>query len=98
MFGWLKKGKKGKVSAKPATSTALIAKPGKDKLIQQAMENARMAREAIGEETLSKVAEIIERKNREVQLARARETLINMDTERLAIFLKENMRDKSTDH
>jgi hypothetical protein len=98
MFGWLKKGKKGKAPAKTAVLPPPAARSDKEKLIQQAMENAKAAREAIGEETLNKVAEIIERKNHEIRLAKAREALMNMDTEHLADFLKENMRDKNKYH
>lgn len=98
MFGWLKKGKNGDAenaadAAAPAPSKPAGGKPTKDELIKQAMANAQVARVAIGEETLNKVAEMIEKKNREIQLAKAREALLDMKSEVLADHLKEMLRD-----
>lgn len=104
MFGWLKKGKDDPAKpadatpAAPVSATTDAPKRSKEELIQEAMANAKLARVAIGEETLNKVAEIIEKKNREMQLAKAREALINMKSEVLADHLKEMLRDKKTEN
>lgn len=57
MFNWIKP----KNSAPAAVQQSDSALSKKDKLIREAMGHAKIAREAIGEETLSKVREIMQK-------------------------------------
>ena len=107
MFGWFKKGnppaksqdsapkaKTGKDTPPPS------GKPSKDELIAQAMANARAAREAIGEETMGKITEILERQAKKARLEKIRSDLIRKmetDSERMADELKYMLQDKKTD-
>lgn len=99
MFGWLKKGKdnKGGEQQPPAAPAAPAGKMSKDDLIREAMKNAATAREAIGQETLDKVAEILHKQARKTQLEKMKADLIRKmetDSEKMADQLKYMMSDK----
>lgn len=57
MFNWIKS--KAPSASAPQQNSAALSK--KDQLIREAMGHAKSAREAIGEETLAKVREIMEK-------------------------------------
>lgn len=106
MFGWFKKGNPPEKATEKAVSkagngAATPAKPSKDQLIAEAMANARVAREAIGQETLDKVSEILQKQAKKAHLEKIRSDLIRKmetDSERMADHLKYMLQDKKTDH
>ena len=59
------------------------AKPSREELIAQATANAKIAREAIGEETLDKIAEAMRRKQ-ESDLEKAKAKIRAMDQDKVA--------------
>lgn len=65
MFNWIKpKNPAAPVPSDPASAKASetpVARSKKDELISEAMGHARVAREAIGEETLSKVRDLMQK-------------------------------------
>ncbi len=103
MFGWLKKGKNDDAADKKTAVAAPApgGKPSKDELIRQAMLNAQAARETIGQETLDKVAEILQKQARKAQLEKMRAALVEKiasNPENVSDHLREMLRDKKTDH
>jgi len=105
MFGWFKKGKSGsKDNAAPPPAKAGVSaaktssgKPSKDELIREAMKNAKAARETIGEETLNKLGEMLQKQARKAQLEKMKADLIRKmetDSERMADQIKYMMQDK----
>lgn len=104
MFNWFGKGKgkdPDKQSSAPVPAVRPEGKPSKDELIRQAMANARVARDVIGEETLSKLSAMIEKKNRQMQLEKMKQDLIRKmetDSGKVADHLKFMLHDKNTDH
>ena len=105
MFDWLKKDKEKRAET-PAEGASVIPlpvtqKPDKDELIRQAMVNTKAAREAIGEEALSKLGSMIEKKQRQLQLEKIRADIIRkMETNsgQVTDHLKFMLHDKKTDH
>ncbi len=86
MFGWLKP--KNKTKDKLVTPTA---KPSREALIHEANANAQKAREAIGAETLERLARLIAEKKAREEIspaAQARKILEHMDKGHIAEFLK----------
>ena len=106
MFGWFKKGnpppeKATEADSKPADAVGSVVKLSKDELIAQAMANAKLAREAIGEETMAKITEIMERQARKAKLQKIKDDLIRKmetDSERMADEIKYMLHDKKSDH
>lgn len=72
---------KGKPS-KAASGGA--ASPSREELLAQAKANAAKAREAIGEDALDRVAEILEKKKRNATIEKARAQIKAMDQDRVA--------------
>jgi DNA-binding MurR/RpiR family transcriptional regulator len=82
MFGWFGKDKKpanppAKAGGKESSAST------KDELIRQAMQNARTARQSIGEENLARLAELMQQQRKKQELERAKEILRQMDPEKL---------------
>lgn len=107
MFGWFKKGNPPPENAensdaKPqaAASATVAGKKTKDELIAEAMANAKLAREAIGPETMAKITEVMERQARKAKLQKIKDDLIRKmetDSERMADEIKYMLQDKKTD-
>lgn len=101
MFDWFK-GKKGGISPTPAEKGKPIRKKeSRDEIVATAMENARRAREAIGQETLDRIAEAMrkqqEKKNSPME--QAKKILQEMDKAELADHLRAlRGEDKPTRH
>lgn len=105
MFGWFKKGNPppGKTEekaesgvAKASASAPVAGKKTKDELIAEAMANAKLAREAIGEETMGKITEILERQAKKAKLQKIKDDLIRKmetDSERMADEIKYMLQD-----
>lgn len=101
MFGWFKKGnpptpnteKNGPASQE---TVPVAGKKTKDELIAEAMANARLAREAIGPETMAKITEVMERQARKAKLQKIKDDLIRKmetDSERMADEIKYMLQD-----
>ena len=89
MFDWLKP--KSDSSKKP---TEIDLKKDKSDLIKEAMVNARQARETIGEETLDRVLEIMNRKKQQDATnpsLQAKKIMMQMDKGKVADHLKDLM-------
>ncbi len=78
MFGFFKKKETPRNVADKAPAAA------RDKLVAEAMQNARKAREEIGEETLDKIVEALKKREESVAMKQAREKIRNMDQDKLA--------------
>ena len=106
MFGWFKKGNPPPQNTensdpKPASAPVPVAgKKTKDELIAEAMANAKLAREAIGPETMAKITEVMERQARKAKLQKIKDDLIRKmetDSEKMADEIKYMLQDKKTD-
>lgn len=102
MFGWFKKGNPPAETPENGDAKAVVAapaatgKPSKDELIAQAMANAKLAREAIGEETMGKITEILERQAKKAKLQKIKDDLIRKmetDSEKMADEIKYMLQD-----
>lgn len=82
MFDWLKK--LTQPAPPPAEPTP---EERRRKLIDEAMANARLAREAIGEDTLARIAAIMAQKNNSA-LNKAKEQIAQVKGERIADEVK----------
>ena len=102
MFGWFKKGNPPAENPASGAKTAVPAgKPTKDQLIAEAMANAKLAREAIGEDTLARLSEIMHKQARKAQLEKIKADLIRKmetDSDKMADHLKYMLQDKKSDH
>lgn len=103
MFGWFKKGNPPESASKSTNPPASAPgqKPSKDELIAQAMANAKVAREAIGEDTLARLSEIMQKQARKAQLEKIKADIIRKmetDSDRMADHLKYMLQDKKSDH
>lgn len=78
----VKKPAKGKKA--PASKAGNGAKPSREELLAQAKANAARARESIGEETLDRVAEMLEKKKKNAAIEKARAQISEMDQDRVA--------------
>lgn len=94
MFDWFKP--KTPKSAPPAAPQ----KPDRAEIIAQAQENARAAREAIGEETLERLADMIYKKMQDQTspAAQARKIIEKMDTEKITEHLRYLRNEPPTKH
>lgn len=96
MFGWFTKSKTPSTpddkspSAAPQNNSGPISK---EDAMKQAMANVRVAREAIGPETLDKVLEIMQKKQKSAEFEKAREALRAMDVDKLTDNIKYVMHD-----
>lgn len=82
-----KGGDKGKSDAAAAAPSESGKKPGREEIRAQALENARRAREAIGEDTLQKIAAAMQKKQ-ESDVEKARAKIKSMDSGRVADNIK----------
>ena len=94
MFDWFKP------KTPKSTPPAAPKKPGRAEIIAQAQENARAAREAIGEETLERLADMIHKKMKDQTspAAQARKIIEKMDTEKITEHLRYLRNDPPTKH
>lgn len=69
------------------------AKPSREELLAKARENARQARENIGEETLDRIAEAMEKK-RLSETEKAKEQIKTLDKDQVADHIKWMIDDK----
>lgn len=102
MFDWFtskktdqarKKTKKGEASSP--------RKPTKDQLIEQAMQNARVARDAIGQETLDRISAAMQKMQQKQSspMEQAKKILLSMDQEELSNHLRAlRDEDRTTKH
>lgn len=103
MFGWFKKGNPPSNTPVQGAKKAAItpAKPSKDALIAEAMANAKLARDAIGQDTLDRLSEMMEKQARRAKLEKIKSDIIRKmetDSERMADELKYMLQDKKSDH
>jgi truncated hemoglobin YjbI len=93
MFEWLKPHKKKEdvQAQKKEISVQQGGKPNKQDLIKQAMLNAREAREAIGQETLDRVLDMMQKKKQEQvnPAERARKIITSLESGHVADNLKD---------
>lgn len=93
MFDWLKPKDAPMVNAE----TKAASKKDKSALIKDAMANARAARESIGEDTLDRVLEMMNKKKQQAADAavnpseQARKIMLSLDKGRVADHLKDIM-------
>lgn len=96
MFDWLKPKSKQPPAANPTPQ-----KPSREELIRQAQANARQARETLGEETIAKLAQAMQRKQQQDMTnpsAQARKILEQMDKGHVADFLRGMNKEPPTKH
>lgn len=102
MFGWFKKGNPSGEAPENGDTKAVVTAPApsgklsKDELIAQAMANAKLAREAIGEETMGKITEILERQAKKAKLQKIKDDLIRKmetDSEKMVDEIKYMLQD-----
>jgi uncharacterized alpha-E superfamily protein len=95
MFNWFKP----KKSVAPATSAQ---KPqSREEIVAAAMQNARDAREAIGEETLAKLSALLQKKQMQdttSPASQAKKIIQQMDKDKVSDFLKFVIREDQTKH
>ncbi len=102
MFEWLK-GKKANTPVVENTADNVVPiKPSRDDLIAEAMSNAKIARNAIGQETLDKVLAVMQKKQQAEKdttspMEQAKKILLSMDSGKLADQLKA-VRDENKTH
>ena len=92
MFEWLKPSKKSAPQKEDISAeTTVQQKPTKDDIIKQAMNNARQAREAIGQDTLDRVLEMMQKKKQAETnpSERAKKIITSMESGRVADHLKD---------
>lgn len=100
MFGWFT----SKKDKKPAGFAKTPAKPqSRDDIVATAMQNARTAREAIGEENLQKLAALLnQQQQKKVEdtspAAQAKKIIASMDKQQVSDFLKSIVREDQTRH
>lgn len=101
MFDWLKSKKTEQAQQKQGEETSPSQKLSKDQLIEQAMQNARVAREAIGQETLDRIAAAMQKKQQQQNspMEQAKKILLSMDQGELSDHLRAlRDEDKTTRH
>ncbi|GEM_PF-1488352 len=105
MFDWLKK-KGSKAPVTPANTPRPEQSGGeemhepssREALIDEANRNARAAREAIGQENLDRLAQMIHHKQEVSPAAQARKIIARMDTEKLSEHLRYLRNEPPTKH
>lgn len=101
MFDWLKSKKPEKAQQGKKGGDAPSQKLTKDELIEQAMQNARMAREAIGQETLDRISAAMQKMQQKQNspMEQAKKILLSMDQGELSDHLRAlRDEDKKTKH
>lgn len=83
MFGFFKKKEKSSIKGKTTKSQS-----DRERIVAEAMQNARNAREEIGEETLDKIAQALKKREESVAMKQARAKIQNMDQDKLADGVK----------
>lgn len=94
MFNWFRKKTVNKSEPQPPKSS-------REELIEQAQQNARAAREALGPENLARLAELIHKKQAEQDVspaAQARKIIARMDTDKISEHLRYLRNEPPTKH
>lgn len=105
MFGWFTKSKspspdkdQPESANSPKKQVQETGKLNRDDVVRQAMENARLAREAIGPENLARMMQLMEEKKKHSEFAKAKEIIEKLDKGRLSDNLKYMMHGEEGSH